>query len=81
MTDATPWNPPSATGLTMHCCYCDGVCYHTSGPFFCRVHSMTVTPMSDTPALRTGWQCPRCRVVNAPSVQRCDCKAGAGTEL
>lgn len=27
------------------------------------------------PILATGWLCPRCQVVHAPSVQRCTCQA------
>lgn len=32
-------------------------------------------PAAAITALHTGWQCPLCRVVHAPSVTRCDCAA------
>lgn len=33
------------------------------------------TPAPPAPLITYGWECPRCRKINAPSVTSCDCPA------
>lgn len=37
-----------------------------------------ITPASPVqPLIGVGWECPRCRSINAPYVTKCDCKPEA----
>lgn len=39
------------------------------------VWSYTEKTTTKTPITASGWICPRCQTVHAPSVKRCDCPA------
>lgn len=44
-------------------------------------HPMPVAPLTPVqpiqPLIGCGWECPRCKSINAPYVTKCDCKPAA----
>lgn len=56
------------------------LCHTWTGNQLCQQRTGTAAP-NTVPALR-GWECPRCKTINAPWKDQCDCKAqgvGAAT--
>lgn len=60
-------------------------CSRTNGYCVCTSNGDAVTcpfalhgsPMPTPAAFASqGWECPRCRAINAPTTPRCDCKPG-----